>query len=287
MKPTAIILLHCPDQPGIISEITRFITDNQGNIVYLDQYVDHQDSMLFMRIEWELDNFLIPRDKIKEYIDTLYAQKYEMACSLYFNDVKPRMAIFVSKMSHCLYDLLARYNAGEFNVEIPCIISNHEDLRYVGEQFNIPFHVWSIKKDHSNKAEVEQAEMELLAKEKVTFIVLARYMQIISDEMIKAYPNHIINIHHSCLPAFIGAKPYHQAGERGVKIIGATSHYVTAELDAGPIIEQDVVRISHKDTPESLVLKGRDLEKIVLSRAVKKHIERKILTYHNKTMIFS
>ncbi|MDD6820197.1 MAG: formyltetrahydrofolate deformylase [Prevotella sp.] len=287
MKPTAIILLHCPDQPGIISEITRFITDNQGNIVYLDQYVDHQDSMLFMRIEWELDNFLIPRDKIKEYIDTLYAQKYEMACSLYFNDVKPRMAIFVSKMSHCLYDLLARYNAGEFNVEIPCIISNHEDLRYVGEQFNIPFHVWSIKKDHSNKAEVEQAEMELLAKEKVTFIVLARYMQIISDEMIKAYPNHIINIHHSFLPAFIGAKPYHQAWERGVKIIGATSHYVTAELDAGPIIEQDVVRISHKDTPESLVLKGRDLEKIVLSRAVKKHIERKILTYHNKTIIFS
>ena len=287
MKPTAIILLHCPDQPGIISEITRFITDNQGNIVYLDQYVDHQDSMLFMRIEWELDNFLIPRDKIKEYIDTLYAQKYEMACSLYFNDVKPRMAIFVSKMSHCLYDLLARYNAGAFNVEIPCIISNHEDLRYVGEQFNIPFHVWSIKKDHSNKAEVEQAEMELLAKEKVTFIVLARYMQIISDEMIKAYPNHIINIHHSFLPAFIGAKPYHQAYERGVKIIGATSHYVTAELDAGPIIEQDVVRISHKDTPESLVLKGRDLEKIVLSRAVKKHIERKILTYHNKTIIFS
>ena len=287
MKPTAIILLHCPDQPGIISEITRFITDNQGNIVYLDQYVYHQDSMLFMRIEWELDNFLIPRDKIKEYIDTLYAQKYEMTCSLYFNDVKPRMAIFVSKMSHCLYDLLARYNAGEFNVEIPCIISNHEDLRYVGEQFNIPFHVWSIKKDHSNKAEVEQAEMELLAKEKVTFIVLARYMQIISDEMIKAYPNHIINIHHSFLPAFIGAKPYHQAWERGVKIIGATSHYVTAELDAGPIIEQDVVRISHKDTPESLVLKGRDLEKIVLSRAVKKHIERKILTYHNKTIIFS
>ena len=287
MKPTAIILLHCPDQPGIISEITRFITDNQGNIVYLDQYVDHQDSMLFMRIEWELDNFLIPRDKIKEYIDTLYAQKYEMACSLYFNDVKPRMAIFVSKMSHCLYDLLARYNAGEFNVEIPCIISNHEDLRYVGEQFNIPFHVWSIRKDHSNKAEVEQAEMELLAKEKVTFIVLARYMQIISDEMIKAYPNHIINIPHSFLPAFIGAKPYHQAWERGVKIIGATSHYVTAELDAGPIIEQDVVRISHKDTPESLVLKGRDLEKIVLSRAVKKHIERKILTYHNKTIIFS
>ena len=286
MKPTAILLLHCPDQPGIISEMTRFITDNQGNIVYLDQYVDRQDGIFFMRMEWELDEFLI-RDKIKEYLDTLYAQKYSMTCNLYFNDVKPRMAIFVSKMSHCLYDLLARYKAGEFNVDIPCIVSNHEELRYVGEQFNIPFYVWSINKDHSNKQEVEKAEMELLKKEKVTFIVLARYMQIISDGMIKAYPNHIINIHHSFLPAFIGAKPYHQAWERGVKIIGATSHYVTAELDAGPIIEQDVVRITHKDTPESLVLKGRDLEKIVLSRAVKKHIERKILTYHNKTIIFS
>ena len=287
MKPTAILLLHCPDQPGIISEMTRFITDNQGNIVYLDQYVDRQDGIFFMRMEWELDEFLIARDKIKEYLDTLYAQKYSMTCNLYFNDVKPRMAIFVSKMSHCLYDLLARYKAGEFNVDIPCIVSNHEELRYVGEQFNIPFYVWSINKDHSNKQEVEKAEMELLKKEKVTFIVLARYMQIISDGMIKAYPNHIINIHHSFLPAFIGAKPYHQAWERGVKIIGATSHYVTAELDAGPIIEQDVVRITHKDTPESLVLKGRDLEKIVLSRAVKKHIERKILTYHNKTIIFS
>ena len=287
MKPTAILLLHCPDQPGIISEMTRFITDNQGNIVYLDQYVDRQDGIFFMRMEWELDEFLIPRDKIKEYLDTLYAQKYSMTCNLYFNDVKPRMAIFVSKMSHCLYDLLARYKAGEFNVDIPCIVSNHEELRYVGEQFNIPFYVWSINKDHSNKQEVEKAEMELLKKEKVTFIVLARYMQIISDRMIKAYPNHIINIHHSFLPAFIGAKPYHQAWERGVKIIGATSHYVTAELDAGPIIEQDVVRITHKDTPESLVLKGRDLEKIVLSRAVKKHIESTILTYHNKTIIFS
>ena len=279
--------MHCLDKPGIISEMTRFITDNKGNIVYLDQYVDRVDGMFFMRIEWELDNFLIPRDKIKEYISTLYAQRYKMTFNLYFNDVKPRMAIFVSKMSHCLYDLLARYKAGEWEVEIPCIVSNHEDLRYVAEQFNIPFHVWSIKKDHSNKAEVEKAEMELLQKEQVTFIVLARYMQIISDDMIREYPHHIINIHHSFLPAFIGARPYHQAYERGVKIIGATSHYVTADLDAGPIIEQDVVRITHKDTPDSLVLKGRDLEKIVLSRAVTKHIQRKILTYKNKTIIFS
>lgn len=287
MKPTAILLLHCQDKPGIISEVTKFITDNEGNIVYLDQYVDREDGMFFMRIEWELDRFIIPRGKIKEYIDTLYAQRYDMVFNLYFNDECPRMAIFVSRMSHCLYDLLARYKAGEWNVEIPCIVSNHEDLRYVAEQFAIPYYVWTIKKDHSNKAEVEKAEMELLKEKKVTFIVLARYMQIISDDMIAGYPHHIINIHHSFLPAFIGAKPYHQAWERGVKIIGATSHYVTAELDAGPIIEQDVARITHKDTPESLVLKGRDLEKIVLSRAVTKHIERKILTYHNKTIIFS
>ena len=281
------MLLHCQDKPGIISEITKFITDNNGNIVYLDQYVDHEDGMFFMRIEWEIDNFLIPRDKIKEYVETLYSKRYDMTFNLYFNDERPRMAIFVSKMSHCLYDLLARYKAGEWNVDIPCIVSNHEDLRYVAEQFDIPYYVWWIKKDHLNKAEVEKAEMELLKENNITFIVLARYMQIISDEMIAEYPHHIINIHHSFLPAFIGAKPYHQAWERGVKIIGATSHYVTAELDAGPIIDQDVTRITHKDTPESLVLKGKDLEKIVLSRAVTKHIERKILTYHNKTIIFS
>jgi len=286
MKPNAILLLHCPDKQGIITDVTRFITENRGNIVYLDQYVDAQNGRLFMRIEWELDGFLIPRDKIKEYIGTLFCTRYEMDFNVFFSDQKPRMAIFVSKMSHCLYDILARWKAGEWDVDIPCIISNHEDMREVAEQFKIPYYVWSIKPDHSNKEEVEKAEMELLRREKVTFIVLARYMQILSEDLINAYPHHIINIHHSFLPAFVGAKPYHQAYERGVKIIGATSHYVTTELDAGPIIEQDVVRISHKDTPESLVRKGRDLEKIVLSRAVSKHIERKILTYRNKTVIF-
>lgn len=287
MQQTAILLLHCPDKLGIITEITKFITDNHGNIVYLDQYVDKVDGRFFMRVEWELENFSIPADKIQEYIDTLYGSRYEMEFDIYFNYQKPRMALFVSKMSHCLYDLLARYKAGELDVEIPCIVCNHEDLRYVADQFGIPYYVWSIKKDWSNKQEVEKAEMELLKEKKITFIVLARYMQIISEEMIQKYPHKIINIHHSFLPAFIGAKPYHQAYQRGVKIIGATSHYVTSELDAGPIIEQDVVRITHKDTPETLVLKGKDLEKIVLSRAVKKHIERKILTYHNKTIIFS
>ncbi len=284
-KNTAKLLLHCPDKPGIISAVTDFITINKGNIVYLDQYVDHIENIFFMRIEWELSDFLIPREKIEDYFDTLYAQKYEMSFRLYFSDVKPRMAIFVSKMSHCLFDMLARYANGEWNVEIPLIISNHPNLQHVADKFGIPFYLFPITKE--TKAEQEAKEMELLAKHKVNFIVLARYMQVISENMINSYPNRIINIHHSFLPAFVGAKPYHAAFERGVKIIGATSHYVTTELDAGPILEQDVVRITHKDTVEDLVNKGKDLEKIVLSRAVQKHIERKVLAYKNKTVIFS
>ena len=188
MKSCAILLLHCPDKPGIISEITKFVTDNKGNIVYLDQYVDREDGMFFMRIQWELEKFLIPREKIFDYIDTLYALRYKMTFNLYFTDERPRMAIFVSKMSHCLYDLLARYKAGEWNVDIPCIVSNHEDLRYIADQFNIPYYVWSVNKDHSNKDEVEKAQMALLKEKKITFVVLARYMQIIGDNMIQAYP---------------------------------------------------------------------------------------------------
>jgi len=285
MMTTAKLLLHCPDKPGILAEVTDFITVNKGNIIYLDQYVDHVENIFFMRIEWELKDFLVPQEKIEDYFATLYAQKYEMNFRLYFSDTKPRMAIFVSKMSHCLFDLLARYTAGEWNVEIPLIISNHPDLQHVAERFGIPFHLFPITKE--TKEEQEKKEMELLAKHKITFIVLARYMQVISEQMINAYPNRIINIHHSFLPAFVGAKPYHAAFERGVKIIGATSHYVTTELDAGPIIEQDVVRITHKDTVQDLVNKGKDLEKIVLSRAVQKHIERKVLAYKNKTVIFN
>ena len=270
MMKTAKLLLHCPDKPGILAEVTDFITVNKGNIIYLDQYVDHVENIFFMRIEWELKDFLVPQEKIEDY---------------FASDTKPRMAIFVSKMSHCLFDLLARYTAGEWNVEIPLIISNHPDLQHVAERFGIPFHLFPITKE--TKEEQEKKEMELLAKHKITFIVLARYMQVISEQMINAYPNRIINIHHSFLPAFVGAKPYHAAFERGVKIIGATSHYVTTELDAGPIIEQDVVRITHKDTVQDLVNKGKDLEKIVLSRAVQKHIERKVLAYKNKTVIFN
>ena len=285
MMTTAKLLLHCPDKPGILAEVTDFITVNKGNIIYLDQYVDHVENIFFMRIEWELKDFLVPQEKIEDYFKTLYAQKYEMDFRLYFSDVKPRMAIFVSKMSHCLFDMLARYTAGEWNVEIPLIISNHPDLQHVAERFGIPFHLFPITKE--TKEEQERKELELLAKHNITFIVLARYMQVISEQMINAYPNKIINIHHSFLPAFVGAKPYHAAFERGVKIIGATSHYVTTELDAGPIIEQDVVRITHKDSVGDLVNKGKDLEKIVLSRAVQKHIERKVLAYKNKTVIFS
>ena len=281
----AQLLLHCPDKPGILAEVTDFITVNKGNIVYLDQYVDHAENVFFMRIAWELDGFLIPKEKIEDYFQTLYGRKYQMIFRLYFSDVKPRMAVFVSRMSHCLYDMLARYTAGEWNVEIPLIISNHPDLQHVAERFGIPFYLFPITKE--TKEEQERKEMELLAKHKITFIVLARYMQVISEQMINAYPNKIINIHHSFLPAFVGAKPYHAAFQRGVKIIGATSHYVTTELDAGPIIEQDVVRITHKDAIEDLVNKGKDLEKIVLSRAVQKHIERKVLAYKNKTVIFS
>ena len=283
-KDTAVLLLHCPDKQGIIAAVTEFININKGNIIYLDQQVDKAEKVFFMRVEWELENFLIPRDKVKEYFDTLLAKKYQMEFEIYFHAQKPRMALFVSKQAHCLYDLLAHYEAGDWNVEIPLIISNHPDMEHVAKKFGIPYYCLPITKE--NKAEQEAKEMELLRQHDITFVVLARYMQIITPAMIEAYPNKIINIHHSFLPAFVGAKPYHAAFERGVKIIGATSHYVTEELDAGPIIKQDVARISHKDSIENLIRKGQDLEKVVLSRAVEKHIERKILVYKNKTIVF-
>ncbi len=284
-KETAILLMHCPDKQGILAAVTDFINVNKGNIVYLDQHVDYVQNTFFMRVEWDLENFIIPREKIEDYFSTLYAQKYDMSYNLYFSHIKPRMAIFVSKMSHCLFDILSRYMDGGLHVEIPLIISNHPDLEWIGQKFGIPFYIFPITK--GNKVEQEAKEMELLRNENIDFIVLARYMQIISEDMIKSYPNKIINIHHSFLPAFVGAKPYHAAYERGVKIIGATSHYVTTELDAGPIIEQDVVRVTHKDTVQSFIHKGQDLEKIVLSRAVEKHIDRKVLSYKNKTVVFS
>lgn len=284
-KSTAILLIHCPDNQGLLATVTEFITENNGNILYLDQHVDREEKIFYMRVEWDLENFSIPNEKISDYFKTLVGNKNNMTFDFHFSEEKPRMAIFVSKMSHCLFDLLARYTAGEWNVEIPLIISNHPNMKEVAERFDIDYHIFPINK--SNKDELEPKELALLEEYNIDFIVLARYMQIISDDFITHYPNKIINIHHSFLPAFVGAKPYHAAHERGVKLIGATSHYVTPELDAGPIIKQDVAQISHKDTVQNLVAKGRDLEKIVLSRAVAKHIDRKILVYNNRTVVFS
>ena len=284
-KNTAILLIHCPDQQGILAAVTEFLNRNKGNIIYLDQHVDREEKLFYMRVEWELDVFAIPREKIAEYFETLVAGRFNITFWLHFSDKPPRMAVFVSKLSHCLFDILARYTAGEWDVEIPLIISNHEKLAPVAQRFGIDFEYVPITKE--NKAEQEQKELQLLKDYEIDFVVLARYMQVLSDNFVKHYPNKIINIHHSFLPAFAGAKPYHAAHARGVKIIGATSHYVTPELDAGPIIAQDVARISHIDTVNSLMRKGRDLEKIILSEAVYKHLERKILVYNNRTVVFN
>ena len=284
-KNTAILLIHCPDKQGILATVTEFLNKNNGNIIYLDQHVDRQEKIFYMRVEWELEDFAIPKEKIGEYFDTLIGRPLSMNWRLYFANEAPKMALFVSKMPHCLFDILARYTAGEWDVEIPLIISNHETLKPVAERFGIEFYHFPITTE--NKAVQEKAEIELLNKYNIDFLVLARYMQILSSNFVKKYPNKIINIHHSFLPAFAGAKPYHAAHERGVKIIGATSHYVTTDLDAGPIIEQDVTRCSHVDTIQKLVRKGRDLEKIVLSQAVYKHLQRKILVYNNRTVVFN
>lgn len=283
-KQSAILLIHCPDKPGIVVTITDFIHSNGGNILYLDQHVDTERGAFFMRVEWDLRNFVIQRNKIAEYFETLVGTRYQMTFQLHFSDTKLRMAIFVSKLPHCFYDLLARYETGELNVEIPVIISNHTDLQHAAERLGIEFHYIPITRE--NKKQQEEKQRELLRFHKIDFIVLARYMQVLSDDFVKDYPQRIINIHHSFLPAFPGSRPYHSAYERGVKIIGATSHYVTADLDAGPIIEQDVVQVSHKDSVEDMVRIGRDLEKIVLARAVRHHVHHDLLVYENRTVVF-
>lgn len=285
LRNTAILLIHCPDKQGILAAVTEFLNENRGNIIYLDQHVDHEEGIFYMRVEWELEKFAIPREKISDYFETLIARKFLIKFSLHFSDQRPRMAVFVSTMSHCLFDILSRYTAGDWDTEIPLIISNHDTLRPVAQRFGIDFHL--IEKNSKNKILQEQKEIEILEHYKIDFVVLARYMQVLSDQFVARYPNRIINIHHSFLPAFAGAKPYHAAHERGVKIIGATSHYVTTDLDAGPIIAQDIVRISHIDNVDSLIRKGRDLEKNVLSEAVYKHLQRKILVYNNRTVVFN
>ncbi len=280
---TAILLISCPDKRGILSEVTRFIAENNGNIVNADQHIDFQKSIFFMRIEWELEEFRIPKERIEDAFRPI-AEKFQMDYQLRFNSEVKKVAIFVSKYDHCLYDLLYRFKSGELKGDLKLVISNHTDLKPVVEMFGVPF--YHFPKSRENKLEVEEREIELLKKEEIDLIVLARYMQILSNRFVGEFRNRIINIHHSFLPAFVGARPYHRAYERGVKIIGATSHYVTEELDQGPIIEQDVVRVSHRDSVEDMIRKGRDLEKIVLSRAVRWHLEDKILVYDNKTVIF-
>ncbi|MGB5554562.1 MAG: formyltetrahydrofolate deformylase [Flavobacteriaceae bacterium] len=281
----ATILIHCPDQSGIISAVTGFIHVKGGNIVYLDQHVDKEANVFFMRLESDFKTNLSDINHFETEFDQMLGKPYEMQWSLHLDTTRPNMAIFVSKYNHALYDLLSRFKSGELAVEIPFIISNHGDLEYVAEQFNIPF--YHIPMSSSNKNEAEQEQLKLLRTFKIDFIVLARYMQIVTSRLIDVYPSKIINIHHSFLPAFAGAKPYHAAFKRGVKIIGSTSHYVTEELDAGPIIEQDVATVSHSQSINDFIAKGRDLEKIVLSRAVKLHVQRKTMVYNNKTVIFS
>jgi formyltetrahydrofolate deformylase len=282
---SVILLIDCPDRKGLVASVTEFIFKNNGNIITLDQHVDSEKQVFFMRVEWDVKDFAIPKEKIGEYFDTLVAQRFEMNWRLYFSGDKPRMAIFVSKLPHCLYDILSRCQSNEWDVEVPLIISNHPDLESVSNNFGIDYHLFPIDKENKREQEVKQTM--LLRQYKVDFIVLARYMQILTEDFVSKFENKIINIHHSFLPAFPGAKPYHSAHERGVKIIGATSHYVTADLDSGPIIEQDVVRVSHKDSVEDMIRKGRDLEKLVLSRAISYHLERKILIYDNRTLVFN
>ena len=279
------LIIQCPDQKGIIAEVTQFIYSYKGNILYIDQYVDRENKAFFMRLESEFNGDLKAIEQFQQAFADSPATKYDMTWSLYHQKKKPRMALFVSKYDHCLYDLLGRFRSGELKVEIPFILSNHSDLRSIAESFGIPF--YHIPFNEETKAKAEKQQLELLMSNNVSFIVLARYMQILSSNLIDKYPNNIINIHHSFLPAFPGAKPYHSAFERGVKIIGATSHYVTEDLDAGPIIEQDVVHVSHTHSISQLLAKGRDLEKIVLSRAVKNHISHKVMVYRNKTIVFS
>lgn len=279
------ILIHCKDRPNIIASVTNFIAKKDGNIVYIDQHVDREQNIFFMRLESEFAKESFSADAFRDAFRINLADVFDMKWRIYSSARKPKMALFVSKYDHCLYDLLGRYNSGELNLEIPFIISNHLDLKPIADNFKIPYYFIPVTKE--TKAEAEQKQLDLLEKYQINFIVLARYMQIISEKLIAEFPNKIINIHHSFLPAFVGAKPYHSAFKRGVKIIGATSHYVTEELDAGPIIDQGVTRVSHSHSIEDLISKGRDLEKIVLANAIKLHANRKVMVYNNKTVIFS
>ncbi len=283
MKNTATLLITSPDRKGLVAAIADFLYRHGANILHADQHQDAEENLFLMRVEWDLAGFSIAPSRFDEEF-ALIAQKFDMRWQLKLSGHRPKIAIFVSKYDHCLVDLLYRHQSGELACEIPLILSNHPDTQRLADFYGIPFHV--IEVSRHNKAQAEARQFELLDAHGIDLIVLARYMQILSQQFVARYPQKIINIHHSFLPAFIGARPYHRAFERGVKLIGATSHYVTEALDEGPIIEQDIVRISHRDQLEDLIQKGKDLEKIVLSRAVRWHVENRILLYANKTVIF-
>jgi formyltetrahydrofolate deformylase len=280
---TATLLISCRDQTGIVASVSDFLYRNSGNIIHADQHTDQEESVFLQRVEWQLEGFDVPREGIAEAFAPI-AERFGMDWTLHFSDNVRRVALFTSKLSHCLYDILARSRMGEFRAAIPLIISNHDDHASIAGDFGIPFHHLAVTPE--NKAAQEAKAIELLDTADADVIVLARYMQVLSADFVARYPNQIINIHHSFLPAFAGARPYHQAHERGVKIIGATAHYVTPDLDQGPIIEQELARVSHRDAVEDLVRKGRDLEKIVLSRALDLHLRNRILVYGNKTVVF-
>lgn len=281
---SATLLISCPDRRGLVAAVTEFIAARSGNILHLDQHVDADENVFFMRVEWDLQGFAAEPEGVDAAFAPIAAQ-FGMNYDLRFSWNIPRMAVFVSKESHCLYDILARVQSGEWRVSIPVIVSNHPDLGEVVSKFDIPYEVTPVTKETKPQAEAQQ--LALMAQYQPDFIVLARYMQIISAAFVAQYPNRIINIHHSFLPAFIGAKPYQRAHERGVKIIGATSHYVTADLDAGPILEQEVIRVNHRDSVADLIRKGKDVEKLVLARAIRYHLDNRVLVYNNKTVIFA
>ena len=283
-KPlTAVLLISCRDQKGLVAAVSDFLYRHNGNITHADQHTDREEGVFLQRVEWELDGFGIPRDGIADAFRPI-AERFGMDWTLRFSDYVPRIAILVSKMPHCLYDLLARWRLGEFDAEIPFVISNHDNARPIAEEFGLRYAHLPVAARARREQERQIAGM--LDEGRVDLVILARYMQILSDEFVSRYPNRIINIHHSFLPAFAGARPYHQAHERGVKIIGATAHYATRELDQGPIIEQDVARVSHRDSVDDLIRKGRDLEKVVLARAVDLHLRNRIVVYGNKTVVF-
>jgi len=283
MKQTATLLISCPDQKGLVAAIADFLLRHNANILHADQHQDAELKLFLMRVEWDLVGFNLAEPDFEPAFRPI-AEKFQMNWRLALSSVRPKLAIFVSKYDHCLADLLYRHQANELHCEIPLIVSNHADTRWMAEAYHIPFQHVEVTKDAKHEAERDQ--LALLRHHHIDFIVLARYMQVLSPEFIRHYPNRIINIHHSFLPAFHGARPYHRAYERGVKLIGATSHYVTETLDDGPIIDQDVARISHRDQIEDLVQKGADLEKIVLSRAVRWHVDNRVLVYANKTVVF-